>query len=348
VADVLAQLRAERLATDAVDAAAREALQAELRDHLPWYLRIAIGLGAWLATGFFLAFLLLFVEIDDAIPRILAGLVLIALAVWQRRVTTLEFVRHAAVAAGLAGFGLLIAGLYDLIEARATGAVVVVLAAVLIRVMPDSVFRFVVTLVLVAAVYVSIVDERSARGYELVTLVVIALTAIAWRYRLRDRSPAVEHMLHPVGYGLVVALFIAVLVGTSTQLGRLSFDTGRWVVVGRATTIGLTAAVLLLAWKIIEEQGAATTGLSSMAALLGVVALGATTMTSPGVMAGAGILTLAFDRRDKVLLGMAIAFLLVFGAAYYYALHLSLLEKAGVLAGSGVLLLAIRKRLARA
>jgi hypothetical protein len=348
VAYVLAQLRAERLATDGVDALARAALQEELRDYLPWYLRTAIGLGAWLATGFFLGFLLLFVEIDDAIPRILAGLVLSALAVWQRREATLEFVRHAAVAAALAGFGLLIAGLYDLIDARATGVVVALLAAVLIRIMPDIAFRFLATLALVTAIYVSIVDERSARGYELVTLLVIALTALVWRYRLRDRSSDVERMLQPVGYGLVVALFIVVLVGTSTKLGRLSFDSGRWLVVGGVTTIGMTAALLALVWTIVDEHGGTATSPSSMAALLGVVALGAATMTSPGVMAGAAVLTLAFDRRDTVLLGMAVAFLLVFGAAYYYALHLTLLEKAGVLAGSGILLLAVRHRLARA
>ena len=58
VADVLARLKADGRATDAADAPARAALEVELRDHLPWYLRAAIGVGSWLATGFFLGFLL--------------------------------------------------------------------------------------------------------------------------------------------------------------------------------------------------------------------------------------------------------------------------------------------------
>ena len=111
---------------------------------------------------------------------------------------------------------------------------------------------------------------------------------------------------------------------------------------------GAKLALLALVWLIIDEQGGAAGSPSSVAALLGVVALGATTLTSPGIIAGAGVLTLAFDRRDKVLLGMAIAYLLVFGTVFYYSLHLTLLEKSGVLAGSGVLLLALRQRLSRA
>jgi uncharacterized membrane protein len=348
VADVLARLKADGLATDAADAPARAALEAELHDHLPWYLRIAIGLGAWLATAFFLGFLLFFIDIDDAIIQVPVGLLLVALAVWQRRRTSSEFLRHATVAVGLAGFGLVIAGLYDLVDARATGVIVVLLSATLVWLVPDSVFRFLATLAMIAAIYVSIVDERSAQGYELATIAVVALAAFVWRYRVGDRSADVEEMLRPVGHAVVVALFIALLVGMSTHLGRLSFDTGRWLIVGRVTTIGITVALVALVWRIIAEQGWPMNAAASVVALLSVVALGAITMTSPGIVAGVAVLTLAFDRRDKVLLGMAIAFLLVFGSVYYYAMHLTLFEKSGVLAGSGVLLLAVRHRLARA
>ena len=164
VGDVLKQLKVEMLATDAADAPARAALDAEVGDHLPWYLRAAIGLGAWLATAFLLGFLLFFLDLDDAMAQIVAGLALTALAVWQRRRTTLEFLRHASVAVALAGFGLVIIGLYNQLDARVTGVIVVVLSATLIRLVPDSVFRFLATLAMVAALYVSVVDERSSWG----------------------------------------------------------------------------------------------------------------------------------------------------------------------------------------
>lgn len=347
VADVLSRLKAEGLATDAIDAPARAALEAERRDHLPWYLRAAIGLGAWLATAFLLGFLLFFLDIDDAGVQVPVGLALIVVAVWYRRRTSSDFLSHASVAVGLAGFGLAIAGLYELVDARATAMVVVFLSAVLVRLVPDSVFRFIATLAMITAIYVSIVDERSAWAYEVVTVAVVVLAALVWRFRVRDRDAAVEDMLRPVGYAVVVALFAALLIGMSTHLGRFSFDAGRWLIVGRLTTTGITAALLVLVWKIVDEHGSAPGSPASAAALLGVVALGAATLSSPGIVAGSTVLTLACDRRDKVLLGIAIAFLLVFGAVYYYAMHLTLLEKSGVLAGSGALLLAIRQRLAR-
>lgn len=348
VADVLARLKAEGRATDAVDAPARAALQTELDEHLPWYLGAAVGLGAWLATGFFLGFLVYFVDIDDAFGRIVLGIALVGVAVWQRRRAGSGFLRHASVAIALAGLGLIIVGLDDWVDTRAAAVVVMLLSATLIVLMPDSVFRFLATLVALAACYVAVAGRGSTWGYEVVTIVVVALVAVTWRFRIRDREPRMEEMLRPVGYAVVLGLFVALLVGSSTQLGRLSFEPGRWLIVGRMTTIGVTVVLLALVWLIIDEQGGATDSPSSIAALLGVVALGATTLTTPGIIAGAGVLTLAFDRRDKVLLGMAVAYLLVFGTVFYYSLHLTLLEKSGVLAGSGALLLTLRQRLKRA
>lgn len=348
VADVLAQLKSDGLATDAADARARAALEAELRDHLPWYVRAAVGVGAWLATAFFLGFLLVFLDLEEALPRIGAGLAFLVLAVWRRPHTTSEFLRHAAVAVSLAGFGLVIAGMWEQFDSRVTAGLVGIMSAALIRLMPDRVFRFLATITMVVAIYLLIMDERALRGFELATLAIAALTALVWRFRLDERSANVVEMFRPVGYALIVAVFGALLVGMSTQLGRLSFDTGRWLVVGRITTIGLTVALLALVWKILDEQGRPMNSGSSVAALLGVVALGASTLTTPGIVGGAAVLTLAFDRRDKVLLGMAVVFLLVFGSVYYYSLHLTLLQKSAILAGTGALLLAIRHRLARA
>lgn len=347
VADVLAQLKSEGLATDAADAPARAALDDELRDHLPWYVRAAVGLGAWLATASFLGFLLFFLELDASLPRIGTGLAFLVFAVWQRPRTTSEFLRHAAVAVSLAGFGLVIAGMWEELDSRVTSAIVVGMAATLIWLMPDRAFRFLATLTMTIAIYLLIMDERSLRGFELATLVTVMLAGFVWRLRLDHRSNDVEEMLRPVGYAMIVSLFGALLVGMSTHLGRLSFGTAPWLVVGPLTTIGITVVLVVLVRRIIDEQGRALNSGSSVAALLGIVALGASTMSTPGIIGGAAVMTLAFDRRDKVLLGMAVAFLLCFGSVYYYSLHLTLLEKSAVLAGSGALLLGIRHRLAR-
>ena len=64
--------------------------------------------------------------------------------------------------------------------------------------------------------------------------------------------------------------------------------------------------------------------------------------TDPGVIGAAGVLALAFHRRNEVMLGLAVAFLIGFGVLYYYDLSLSLLAKSGALVGSGLVLLGLR------
>jgi len=132
-----------------------------------------------------------------------------------------------------------------------------------------------------------------------------------------------------------------------------SMEAFRWVahelrreVLGPGTTVGITLAFMALVWKIIDEHGTSHSSGQSFAALAGVAALGAGALSSPGIVAGAATLVLAFDRRNRVLLGLAVIFLLVFGSAYYYSLGLTLLQKSGVLVGSGFLLIAIRQRIA--
>ena len=48
------------------------------------------------------------------------------------------------------------------------------------------------------------------------------------------------------------------------------------------------------------------------------------------------MLILGFDRRARSLIALSILFFLAFGTAYYYGLHLTLLQKSGILAASGV------------
>ena len=349
VGDVLDQLAREGLATDATREAARGALAAEHADHLPWYLRVAVGFGAWLATGFLLGFALAIAPLDGAVTRLISGLALVAGAVWFLPRAASDFRRHAAVAASLAGQGLVMAGVFELTDsARATAIVVVLLGVVLLRLMPDNVHRFLTALAIVTAAYVAIVEERRTGTFEAVTVLLVAATAITWRFRLRQRSDAVHALLRPVGYALIVALLAALVIGSSTHLGRVSFDAGRWLALGRVTTAAVTAALATLVWAVLDEHDGHHSGAAAFAAYAGVAFLALTTLSTPGIMAGAWVLALAFDRRDRVLVGMGIVFLLVFGAAYYYNLDLTLLEKSGVLAASGALLLAVRHRLARA
>jgi len=348
VADVLARLRAEGLATADADNAARSALRAELQDDLPWYLRMAVGVGAWTATGLFLAFLLTIANLDDERLRIVVGIALTAAAVGVRRTASSEFLRQAAVAASLAGQGLLLVGVHEMFDSvRFTAAAIILVSVALIWLVPDAIHRFLSTLAMVVALYVLVVDEKSQNAFELTTLALAAAVGFVWRYRVRDRGEFAAALLQPVGYALVTALFAALLLGSITHFGQTPIGNAHVLALGRLITIGITVGLVALVWAIIHEHGAALNSGKAFAALAGVMALGVGTLSTPGIVAGAAVLVLAFDRRDRVLLGMGVIFLLVFGSVYYYSMHITLLEKSGVLAGSGVLLLAVRNRMAR-
>jgi hypothetical protein len=351
VADVLQQLEAEGLATSAAADPARSALREELQDDIPWYLRVAIGLGAWVATAFFFGFFVAVFHVDGGVSALLSGALLSTMAVWLRRKKDLpEFMRHSVVAVSLAGQGLMIASFHELSEStRVTGVATAALCVVSVWLMPDRVHRYLSTVAFVVALYVAFADRHTLRGFEAVTLAVVALTAGVWRSRLRDRGDELTEMLAPVGYALVVCLFGALLFGSSTHFGRISMDFGRSAVfLGRPTAVAIMLALALLVWKVADEHGKSPASLPVFAALAGTLALGLSTLSSPGIIAGAAVLTLAFDRRDKVLLGLGVVFLLVFGSVYYYSLHLTLMQKAGILAGTGVLMLAVRQRVVRA
>jgi hypothetical protein len=118
--------------------------------------------------------------------------------------------------------------------------------------------------------------------------------------------------------------------------GALAGASG-WIV-----TAAVTLALAALATAVLAERGVAPSARTALA-VGAVVALGAATVQSPGVVAGVAVLVLGFDRRRPVLVGLAAVFLLAFGGVYYYSLALTLGAKAGVLVASGLLCLAVRR-----
>ena len=70
-------------------------------------------------------------------------------------------------------------------------------------------------------------------------------------------------------------------------------------------------------------------------------------MRAPGLVAAIIVLLLAFRTGNRILLGLALVFLLVYLSAYYYHLEISLLLKSVTLAGSGLVFLALRYAQAR-
>ena len=348
IADLLARLRAEGLAPLDADRLVAGALLASEEDEAPWYIRAAVGFGAWIATGFLLAFVLAFFDLSRDATRIVLGLILVALAIWLRRGATGEFVRQGAVAVALLGQGLVIVGAGEMFDSTPlAGFAGLLLSLALIALIPDRVLRFLTTVIGSASALVAVSGLREPIAHELAVLALVAVATWVWRIGVRERDEDTAAMLEPVGYGLIVSVFLA-LAFSGASAGGLSRELGTLRArahLGPLTTVGITATLVALALAVLREHGTPWRSRLGYAVIAGVAALGLGTLSSPGIVAGAAVLVLAFDRRNPVLMGLGVVFLLAFGSVYYYSLSLTLLEKSGVLVGTGLLFLAIRSRL---
>jgi hypothetical protein len=352
VGRVLGQLDQEGLAPADAEQKARAALAPELADALPWYMRAAVALGAWFATTFLLFAIFAIAGIRDEIPATVVGGVLVAAGIVLRQIAETEFLKWAAVALSLAGLGMVTFGIGGITDSAMSAAVACLVVSIMLIVLAnDATLRFLCTLSGGTALFVWLVGGKFPWAFDAAIGISILALGYVWRWRVIDRGDDLTRMLEPVGYGLAVVLFAALLGRTlaASSMSHWSRDLGDEIgALGPLATILCTAALLALSWKIIDEHGTSASSPAAFATLGGVVTLGAVTLDTPGIVAGAAMLMLAFDRRNRVLLGMAVVFLLVFASFYYYSLHLTLLQKSGALAGSGLLLLSIRSKIARA
>jgi uncharacterized protein DUF4401 len=185
------------------------------------------------------------------------------------------------------------------------------------------------------------------RGSDVAALAIVAGAAYIWRIGIRERSREVAEMLEPVGYGIVVGMFAVLLfssifaVADDLVRGPRSTRVNAWHL-GPLTTVGLTAALVALELRSFSEQHVKPHVEAIVVSIAATVLLGLLTLSTPGIMAAITVLTLGFDRRNRVLIGLAIVFLVAFVSVYYYSLRMTLLEKSMVLAASGLLLLAAR------
>ncbi|MBI3926775.1 MAG: DUF4401 domain-containing protein [Armatimonadetes bacterium] len=303
----------------------------------PWFVRALVGLGAWVAAILLLVFMAL-LEILNEHTYLLIGPVLCGGAVLLRgsrsqaaRIN--DFLEQLYLALCLAGQGVTVYGLYELLDnefSAALGTLVLEVALVVLYTGAFGRFLSVNFAWIALAVVVGDAPEPLAADLPVDLTVTLAALALAWVWWQQPRllaGPA-ANLVTPIGYGTATFLLGLLLIS-------ISFDSPA----GWPATAVLTIVVALLSWRIQGKVSPLTAA---------ILLLGAITWTTPGLMAAVLVMTLGFYRRDPPLLGLALAFLVVFTSAYYYHLDMTLLRKSGVLAASGLLLLLVRARLVEA
>jgi uncharacterized membrane protein len=364
IADVFARLVAEELTPREAIERARAALQGVVDTSPPWFARVIAGFGAWIATGFLVGFLFEVDIVNEDLSALIVGAILLAAAVFLRRRADAdeEFKRQLALSLSLAGQVLVVVGVVDQTDSgTVVGLVALAMSVVLIPLVPDQAHRFMSAVIGSIGAIAAVADLRLAwvlgdagpwgtlviRGTDFAVLAVVAVAAYAWRGGIRARPPELAEMLEPVAYGTIAAVFAVLLlssffaIGDELVGGSGSTRLNAWYV-GPATTFGVTVAIVALQRMVFAEQSVKPNREAVIATTVGTILLAALTLSTPGLIAAVALLTLGFDRRNRILIGLAVVFLVKFSSVYYYSLRMTLLEKSIVLVASGLLLLAAR------
>ena len=347
VREIFDRLQAEGALPAGSGTQARAALEAEEAGSVPWYVRLLVAFGAWVGALFLLSFVVTFLALVlEAVETasIAIGAVLMPGAVLLRRRWSTELARQLALVMAFAGQGLFVGGIGAQASSMMAAAIAaLVTAAVLIALLPDAVYRVCATVLAAGAATTLLHELRVPYGGQLMVALLAVLPLWFWRGPMAARAD-LDELVEPIGYGAVVAMFGLLLAQTlmlqSGVTGGRDTVLAGWILVRWPLAIVLMAALLWLMHVIVAEQRVEPTRPAVLLATAGVLALGVLTRSTPAIPATLLMLVFGFDRRRPALIGLAAAFLMVFGAFYYYNLELTLLQKSGVLIGSGVLCLA--------
>jgi Domain of unknown function (DUF4401) len=326
---------------------ARAALGTYEASGVPWYLRLLTGIGAWAGGGFLLSFTtsifaaMLGANNFEGIAIIL-GLIVMAAAVLLRRGVTAgngvgpQFFRQLALVGCFSGQMLFIGGVGSTTSStEAASAAAVIVSAILIAIYPDRIQRFCSTVSAAGSLWHLGNDIPYAS--DAIALVLAGATIYLGRIVSRRVSDEGLEIVEPMMYGCAITLFTQLIVSTAITMfgGPGDVDDIRWLLIGSYTTIGFVAVLLWLVASIFDEHGVSLGSHEALLAFAAIIGIGWITQSTPAITATILMLTLGFDRRARALIALSIVFFLMFGTAYYYGLHLTLLQKSGILAASG-------------
>jgi uncharacterized membrane protein len=302
---------------------------------LPWYVKLFVGISAWIAAILIVAFFFIIGIIDEEVA-LFWGLAFCALAIGVNRLGRgVIFWGQLSLAVSLTGQILAIIGFFELFGYYELFAIVVcttVLEVLLIWLHRDAVLRFISTLVIVSLILALILEDYPPAFLHLLILVLAAGSLSVHLPEFRLKLHALDDILSPVGHALTVSL-LGILVMPLTDEFEL-----KWHV----TVVGLFVLLMFLLGRIVLDLGYPLYNRVTIALVIGCLLLLIPSMRMPGILAALLVLITGFWRSHRGLLGIASVFLAFYIWAYYYSLEWTLLTKSLVLLASGIIMLALR------
>lgn len=337
LAELLDALQAEGLLEGSATARAA-ALLDRLGDAQPWYVRTMVGLGAWLASLLLIGFVAGFGLALGASSVI--GLLLVVAATWVRRQAAFgdnDFVAQCTLATSLAGQALFAWGLADVLGGdvvKSACLVLLVTSAGLFFAFPDRIHR--VLMVLLAACALVTLAYALETPAAVPVIGPLLAAALVWVHRRRAEMTAagLGELVRPLETGLMLAAFGCLLLSTVYVLPELGSDftfyPRPWL---SAVLLGaLFVYVGHRARLALATPGDTLAGPVVYALLLAIVAAA---WAAPGLLLALIVVLLGTATGNRAFVAAGIAFLVVFIAAYFYGIEITMLEKAITLVVTG-------------
>jgi uncharacterized membrane protein len=323
------------LPDDSGDAIAALYVDEGARIATPWYIRALLGASAWIAAILLLIFLFGMGIINDEIGALMLGIVLCTTMVIVRRVAGSNlFLEQLALALSLTGQVLVIGGAGVVAESVSVGVLVTIILEVLLIVLyPDPLHRLLSTLAIIAALTVLVFEWEADLLLHALVIVAALATVVLWNRELELAVARMDEIVRPILYGLTLGLLGLVSLHVFDEAAINYW----WL-----STLGLMSILVMQVVQLLREYRVHIDRKLTAGLIITAVILMAAAINTPGLAASLIVLLLGFRHTNRLLLGLAVLFLIIFISTFYYMLSLTLLLKSLALIGSGVALFGLR------
>lgn len=329
-------------------------LSQQQEKELPLYLRILVGIGAFISSLCFIGFLSAshIINFDSKAEMIVWGLVFIGSALFLAKLSggdkdhTVKhsfFLQTSFCAMGI-GKILFVTGFSGMISENDGWGVTLATSLITLatyHVYRMSIDRFLSTLVIFTSVLINIVHDTDHFGAATeILLNAFFLSQIILAAFLLTHGKVKRDYI-PLAYATAFSLCITVIYFTmESKIG--AWDNKQNYSLAFVNTLLMLSLVGLIGWAAGNLEKLKTEPL--MLAMLGAVLLAM--ISAPGILLSICLMVLGYAKHEKLLLLMGMLLMPMFIFFYYYNLDMSLMAKSGILIGSGVVLLAGRGYLA--
>lgn len=320
--------------------------QLEHEQHL--YLRILVGIGAFIASLCFIKFLNITIfffnrpisyQIFLGVLFISCAILLVKLAINKNTLVKHNFLIHVSCCFMITGKILLIAGLQKLFNPNEPYSLIVAtLIATLAtyHIYKISIDRFLSPLIFLTSTFFILFKEISAFSiFEVCVNLFFVSQLIIAMLLITNGKIKREHV--PLSYACIFSLcLIVVYLSTGSKLRFWGpYKDFNLAVVNFSLAIAIIA---LIAWAAGEVRKLKSEPLSM--ASVGAIMLGV--ISAPGILLSIGFMILGYAKHERLILLLSSILLPLFLFLYYYNLDLTLIKKSGILIANGVLILSGR------